>query len=211
MSAKTKPERLDRSKAPRYSSMAEVVRDLSEDPKFAGDLIRNIHRKKTINHLTALRCKQDLSQADMAERLGCTQSRVSKLENSYDDETSVGDLQAYAAALGFEVSLIVNRPGSTLANMVKYHIVAVRRILRKLAELSAGDEAMVNGLKVFLNEVLFNTKITVDEINEQFDRIGKTMPNTIEPEIDGEDDTPEPAQTKPKKKPAKRLRSKAHA
>lgn len=48
---------------------------------------------------------QGLSQKDVALKLGCTQSRISKLESMTDADLRIGDLSKYAEVLGLELRI----------------------------------------------------------------------------------------------------------
>lgn len=56
-----------------------------------------------MNELIAVRDAKGLSQKDIAETVGCTQSRISKLENAKDVDVRLGDLRAYANAVGCDL------------------------------------------------------------------------------------------------------------
>jgi transcriptional regulator with XRE-family HTH domain len=46
-----------------------------------------------------------LTQAQMAAKLRCSQSRISKIEDSQDADLSLGDIQAYARIVGLKLKL----------------------------------------------------------------------------------------------------------
>ena len=52
-----------------------------------------------------MRTVRGMSQVELGEKMGCTQSKVSKLESSVDADLSLGDLTLYAAALGVSLSV----------------------------------------------------------------------------------------------------------
>src|SRR6185369_3308361 len=99
-----------------YPSVADMVRGLSNDKAFAEDVVKEIEARNILRQLMALRAAQGLSQEDIAEKIKCTQSRVSKLESANDIDLRIGDLQEYADALGYQVEITldhkVTRPSS---------------------------------------------------------------------------------------------------
>ena len=97
----TKTSNLQKGK--RYSSVPEMVRDLSMDKEFASSLEQTMAERNIIDLLMGLRTSKGLSQQDIAAAMGCTQSRISKLENGKDDDLCVGDFHAYTAALGLRL------------------------------------------------------------------------------------------------------------
>ena len=58
-----------------------------------------------IKDLMIKRATSGLSQKDIARSFGCTQSRISKLENMTDSELTLADLAKYASALGLELRI----------------------------------------------------------------------------------------------------------
>ncbi|MEA3280894.1 MAG: helix-turn-helix transcriptional regulator, partial [Thermodesulfobacteriota bacterium] len=102
-----------------------------------------------------MRCAAGKTQADMAKALGCTQGSISKLENSCTDVIKVGDLLAYAKALDLNSSISFHK-GMTSVESVKYHAFEIQKHLDHLANLAKRDDDILNGVKKFYGEALFN-------------------------------------------------------
>ena len=85
-----------------YASVAELVRDVAPDIETRDASEKRIAGRKLVKHLMAMRAVRELSQKDIANQLDCTQSRISKLEQSLDDEVRLGDFRAYAKAVECE-------------------------------------------------------------------------------------------------------------
>jgi len=62
------------------------------------------HRRRV---LSQLRRYQDLTQRVVAEEMGISQSRVSKIESGDMESTEVGTLAKYVSALGGTLKLVV--------------------------------------------------------------------------------------------------------
>jgi len=77
-----------------YRRVAEAVKALS----------RQSH---LVDQLIVARVKAGLTQAQLAERLKCSQSRISKLEDSQDDDLTLREIREYAAAVGLKVKVTV--------------------------------------------------------------------------------------------------------
>lgn len=75
-----------------YRRVAEAVRQLSA-------------KTKLIDQLIVARVAAGLTQAQMAAKLRCSQSRISKIEDSNDADLSLGDIQAYARTVGLKFQL----------------------------------------------------------------------------------------------------------
>ena len=94
----------------RFTNVVDLVRDLV-DEEFAHELEEQIAARTVLKSLIAQRVVRNISQEDIAQRLGCTASRVSKLENSRDSDLTLGELAAYASALESEFAIAVNQHG----------------------------------------------------------------------------------------------------
>ena len=75
-----------------YRRVAEAVRQLSA-------------KTKLIDQLIVARVAAGLTQAQMDAKLRCSQSRISKIEDSHDADLSLGDIQAYARTVGLRLQL----------------------------------------------------------------------------------------------------------
>jgi len=75
-----------------YRRVAEAVRELSI-------------KTKLIDQLIIARVAIGLTQAQMAAKLRCSQSRISKIEDSHDADLSLGDIHAYARIVGLKLTL----------------------------------------------------------------------------------------------------------
>ena len=73
-----------------YRRVAEAVRQLSA-------------KTRLIDQLIVARVAAGLTQSQMAAKLRCSQSRISKIEDSQDADLSLGDIQAYARTVGLKL------------------------------------------------------------------------------------------------------------
>lgn len=139
-----------------YDTVHEIVDDLIEDEEFKKELQQEIAGQSLSTTLFTMRCSADLTQAEMAERLGTTQSYVSKLEHATTDKITVRALEQYSQALGLNLIVMFQR-NMTAANSVKYHFLEIKRHLDRLLELAKDDDEIRKGVDSFYNEWLLNT------------------------------------------------------
>jgi transcriptional regulator with XRE-family HTH domain len=139
----------------RYGSVTEMVNEIIEDDDFCREFERASADRTLSATLFAMRCKQGLTQAELAKRMGCAQSRISKLENAGTAGVRVSDLVAYAQALGLQLS-VGFLSEMNAAERVKYHALEIKRSLDHLAELAHEDSAIFEGVKKFYAEYLEN-------------------------------------------------------
>ena len=139
----------------RYKSVSEVVKQLTDDKEFQEEFDRQISEKTLSKTLFVMRCSKGITQSEIASRLNCTQSRVSKLENAGVDSIKVSDLVAYAQALGLNMSISFHE-NMTSVESVKFHAFEIKKHLDHLANLAHRDDEIFKGVKDFYNEYLIN-------------------------------------------------------
>ena len=66
----------------KYKSVSDVVKNLSDDKSCHGNFENQVFDKMLSKTLFTMRCSKGITQEEMAEKMDCTQSRVSKLEHS---------------------------------------------------------------------------------------------------------------------------------
>lgn len=127
-----------------YSSVEEMVRDIAS-PEFADQFERHLADRELATALTVLRCREEVTQAELAKRMECGQAKVSKMEGSADADLNLGDVVKYAASLSRSVHLAI-LPGHADGNArILYHVDAIKR---ELGELSGGDGQGVEALAI---------------------------------------------------------------
>ena len=139
-----------------YTSVSELVRNLSEDRSFADEFERHVLQRRIVKDLFALRTTRRLSQKDIAEKLRCTQSRISKLESGYDRDLRLGDLSEYLDALELNMHIVVAPKNDTAVNLVKHHAFCIKEIMEHLTNLAQSDEKIAKGVADFHGETFFN-------------------------------------------------------
>ncbi len=90
----------------KYASVSEMIADNAPSEEFRQKFETQVAKRRVIKHLIALRTARGMSQKDVADQVGCSQSRISKLEHGMDDDLRLGDLRAYARALGYSIGLL---------------------------------------------------------------------------------------------------------
>lgn len=139
----------------KYKSVSDVVKNLSDDKKFHDDFENQVFDKMLSKTLFTMRCSKGVTQAEMAEKMDCTQSRVSKLEHSGLDAIKVSDLVSYADALNLKMSIAFHED-MTSVESVKFHAFEIKKHLDHLADLAHRDDDIFEGVKDFYNEYLLN-------------------------------------------------------
>jgi transcriptional regulator with XRE-family HTH domain len=146
-----------------YRSAAEMARDLLPDePEFVAGLEARLYERQFVKSLAIARARAGLTQKELAAKLGCTQSKISKLESGVDADLRFGDIAAYLEAVEHEAKIFVIPGNGTLADEVKMHAFRIKHILDELVRLAANDGAIAKGVGAFIEEAAFNlVKLTM--------------------------------------------------
>ncbi len=82
-----------------YSSVDEMVK-LTLGSRWLKRMKQRLKHTEVVDQLVLARLRAGLSQTDLATRMKCTQSRVSKIEDSLDAQLSLKDIYEYTKAVG---------------------------------------------------------------------------------------------------------------
>lgn len=124
----------------RFGSVSEMLRETGAAPALVDALEQRVAERALVKHLVVQRVHHGFSQADMAQRLGRTQSWVSKFEASRDAELRLGEVEQYLAALGLQFRPVVSRRSQKAVDEVKYHALRIQQLLQRLAALASDDD-----------------------------------------------------------------------
>ncbi len=152
-----------------YTSVSEVLRDIAPDDTFQAEFDRHIAERSVIKQLLALRATLGLSQQDIADHIGsgCTQGRISKLENAKDADVRLGNLQAYADAVGCDFMAQPMPRYLKPVDKVKIHAVAIKKNMDDLAQLARSDEEIAQGVAGFFYECFVNVFLLMGDSARQ--------------------------------------------
>jgi len=160
-----------------FKSVVDLIKGVSGDSAFKEKALKKILGNKLSKFLFALRCKNGLTQKELAQKIGCTQGSISKVESADDDELSVKDLRNYAKALGFELEIGFRTKNTRYVDMVKFHAFQMQRYLHLMAEVADGDDAIEDGVKKFYREAQHNLDVI---ISKSFEKLEKSKVNKID-------------------------------
>jgi transcriptional regulator with XRE-family HTH domain len=121
--------------------------------------------------LFALRCQAGLTQDELAERVGCAQSVVSRIENACDDDLSVGDLLRYARGLDLGMQIGFTAKDATLASSIRGHLDGLSRDLRQLLDLAGDDLSILAGAASVFQGTAEQFALVLTESADRLDRV----------------------------------------
>lgn len=148
-----------------FNNVKDMIRGLSEDEKFKEEAIYEIENKTIAKFLFIQRCEHKLTQKQLADKTGCSQSRISKIESSYDNEITIKDLLDYGNAFNLQLGIEYRKKDIKIVDLVKYHAFKIKDYLERLVSLAEGDKALSKGVLNFVIESYINlTNMTLKNI-----------------------------------------------
>ena len=165
----------------RFTNVADLINSISKDKNFKEETVKELHQRIIANFLFALRCENEFSQEQLAKSIGCTQSRISKIENSRDDEISIKDLLDYGRALDLQLEVGYRDKEAKKTDLVKYHAFKIKDYLNDLVTIAFGDQKIAEGVLDFHVESFYNImKIIMDSVNQLIVLIIENYPDLDE-------------------------------
>jgi len=157
--------------AKKYKNVSEMIKDLSTEEAYKEAALKEIEGKKIAKFLFVLRCKHDLTQKQVAKKIGCTQSRISKIESSFDNKLSIQDLLDYAKALNLHLEIGYRHSSFKIVDLIKYHAFKIKTYLNQLTALAKGDAdpEIEEGIAKFHIEALVNLNRFISESFSKLD------------------------------------------
>ena len=122
----------------RFTSSGDAAASLAGDEKVKLQVDEEICCSQLVNTLLQLRIEKGISQKELAKRIGCDPSKISRMEAGTDLQLKMGDVMQYLSALDVTMNMVFEDTSLPVAKKVD------------------GDEVIINKIHVFCSEVLFN-------------------------------------------------------
>jgi transcriptional regulator with XRE-family HTH domain len=165
----------------RGTEIVDLVKKLiPEERDFADNLRKQIDRRKLVTQLADLRNLMGISQSDVAEQLGCTQSKVSKLENGYDDNVTLHDLVAYAKLFDSDLTILFSSKEDSLVSQIKYYAMGIKHCFEQMNNLVQQDAEIGQGVAAFHIEALLNL---VKIVGDSSQHLLSSIQPSVEPKV----------------------------
>ena len=140
----------------KYKSVNDLIKSMDLPQDQQQEQIEYINSRHLSRILTLMRTQKGMNQQAAAEKCGCTQSRISKMEYKEDRKITIGELLDYSDALDMEMSLVFLPKKLRIVDHVKLHAAQIENLLKRLVSLSRGDKAMAKAINSFHSECLTN-------------------------------------------------------
>jgi transcriptional regulator with XRE-family HTH domain len=147
----------------RYRTVSEMLEDTGTSQEVL-DSVTEVESQELVPILTGMRVAKGLTQKQLAELMGCTQGRISKLEQSRDLDLRISDVVNYVSAVKDAVWFTIGP--KTLAEHIKLHVSALRQSLEELVALSGDDPSINQAINRFLDEILVETGQRLESAKE---------------------------------------------
>lgn len=155
MSTELKKKEDAKSTTGRYKTVEELMAASGVSAETQNAVSELEKESRLTGQLAVLRTAAGITQELMAEKLGCTQSCISKLECGMDDDITLKQLRTYAEATGERIGLTVGKPLNHV-EAIKLHAQGIHHHLQALAKLAHQDRELEAGIQRFYSEALFN-------------------------------------------------------
>lgn len=141
----------------RFASVSALVKATLEDQGKAEAICQKINGMQIVNAMIRSRAAAGMTQADVAQKMNCTQSAVSKLEHSSDAELTLQDIANYLRATGGRLNIGVGKQPNRVQRIREF-ATGLKHELEALADLSsASDDASIRkSINGFFGEAWFN-------------------------------------------------------
>jgi transcriptional regulator with XRE-family HTH domain len=146
-----------------YANVSEMIRDLTDDEEAIEAVDQALARQWIMGRLMATRAANGLSQGDIAVKMECSQSRVSKMENSADDDLRYGDMREYAELVDCTLISAVLPKNMSPVDEIKCLAAAINHKLSRMADLAQKDKLIANGVTKFFIEAFVNFSMIVSK------------------------------------------------
>jgi transcriptional regulator with XRE-family HTH domain len=166
-----------------------MVRDLlADEPGFVKEFETRLSNRQLVKSLAVIRARAGLSQKELAAKMGCSQSKISKLESGIDADLKFGDVAAYLQATDHEAKIFLVPGGGTLVDEVRMHAFRIKHLLDRMVELAGTDNAITKGVATFIEEAARNLARFTKMVGDALPKLPAEPNRPVQVETPGPDD-----------------------
>jgi transcriptional regulator with XRE-family HTH domain len=141
----------------KFKTAAAAAAALAEDPTVEQRVDLEVRRGQFVSTLIHLRLSKGITQQQVAEKMQCDPSKISRMESGNDP--SFSDIMGYLGALNLGINIMFDDPSLPAASRIKQCVFEIHRHLESLVDLAktdGKDTALISKIHEFYGEVLFN-------------------------------------------------------
>jgi hypothetical protein len=135
---------------------------------------------------TVLRCANEVSQVELAERMKCAQSKVSKMESSVDADLNFGDIINYVRALKQAAHITFAPARRDGADRIRFHVACIKHELDRLVKMAGKDETIGQGIEAYAIDTVQKLVRVVEESLDGLPHRVQQSDAAISIEVEGE-------------------------
>lgn len=143
-----------------------LAKELGCERETAQLVSERMRARPIIQVLTATRVKHNLTQKEIASLMGCSESKVCRMEGATDADLNFGDMNAYARATGLNMSLFFDDSSLPNATRIRHCVCEIATMLKHLTNLAKEedeDDTLRNAINRFQGEVLMDFLVKYKE------------------------------------------------
>ena len=153
----------------KYTSVAELMRGENVSREVQDRVAELESETRISRYLAGMRAASGLTQAELAEKLNCTQSCISKWESGEDEELTIKVIWDYCRATDQRLGIFIGKPLGHV-EAIKAYAFGLRDRLKALAAIANSDSDLEQSIQAFFGEAFFNL-LTI------FENCQREMPN----------------------------------
>lgn len=88
-----------------FKSVKELLKGIGISKDTAKSVENNIKKNTIARELVVRRTKANLTQKELADKMGISEKAVARIEETPNEKQTMGNIKAYANALGYRVFL----------------------------------------------------------------------------------------------------------
>lgn len=155
-------------------TVSEVAAQFSKDKERTKKAVeKEINESSVVTMLLMIRHDRGLTQTDVAKRMNCSPSKVSRIEAGTDAQVNLVDLYQYANALDVRTTILFEPTDTRSSLLIKHFVYGIQERLEHLANIARGSEdgdIVADKIHTFFGEVLFN-------VVKKFSDVYSTLPH----------------------------------
>jgi len=161
-----------------FHSVSDAAAFLAGDEQVKALVEQEVAGSQIVNSLIEQRMGKKLSQKELAMRIGCDPSKISRMEAGNDAQLKIGDITHYLSAIGVQMSMILEDTELPAAERIKRHVFAIHEQLEHLVEIAKqvdGDDSIIKKIREFYGEVLLNFMLRFSDSHQKLSIVSECI------------------------------------
>jgi transcriptional regulator with XRE-family HTH domain len=143
----------------RFKNAADAAAVLAGDPQVRQQVENENISSRVVSTLIQIRVEKGITQEQVAQKMRCDPSKISRLESGNDFSLRWADIIGYVSALGINLNMTFDDANLPAAERIKHCVFTIHANLESLASLAkqvGADDEIAQSIHRFYGEVLMN-------------------------------------------------------